>query len=140
MLLGTTILAAIVDFNPVDTVVYTPWFPRRGDALTSSCDILVLQNDSKVQVALMHKDPDETGGGTVNSATGTTSATSVGVITFTNTGCKLLVRYRITLTSVAAVESATLYAHLRMLVPAWAATGEQGHIGVGAGSPVAHGL
>ena len=42
MLLGETLMAEIVDFTINKTIDYTPWFPRQGDAVSSTCEVFAI--------------------------------------------------------------------------------------------------
>lgn len=127
MIIGQTLVAGIDNSTVTDTIVYTPWFPRRGNNVTSSCQVIAISGtEAEVQVDMLEKDSEDTGGGAPKTAAGTSSSQAATTFSFRCTDCKELVRYRITLTSDSKDESGTLYAHFRMLPPSWETTGVQG--------------
>lgn len=125
--IGQTIVSEVVSSSGNFTSVYTPWFPRQGNNVTSSFEVIAIEgSDAKLTVEMLEKDSTDTGNGTVKSATNN-FRTSVGVTSFRETDCKELVRYKVTLgTSFPASGTYVLSAHFRILAPSWETTGAQG--------------
>ena len=126
MLIGQTISALEGENN--ETTVYTPWFPRQGDATTTTVEVIAISDDSKFTVQAQTKDSEE-----VDSAL--TDLTPVVAIADTTspliqsarqTAFQELARYKITLEATkTAASGASLYCHFRVLAPQWEATGAQ---------------
>lgn len=96
--------------------IFSPWFPRRGDRIRYTLDVVDGKN-AKVAVTLFHKNSEDTGDG---STTGSSIASTVTVgrtdQEFT-TGLKELVRYQFV---VKADSNGTLgFVAFRMLPPIW---------------------
>lgn len=120
--IGQLTVAEVVSAVGRQTVISTPWFRRQGNAFTSTFEVGAISGtDVKLTIEVLEKDSDETGEGTVSSATGTNYRSTAGVSTFRNTNCKQLVRYRATLGTATAEPAGTytMYAIFRMLMPAW---------------------
>jgi hypothetical protein len=126
MVLGQTIVAVRENSTTTDTVVYTPWFSRLGDDVTSVFEVVAINpgEEAKLEVELYHKNANETGQGSSVGTGG--SLTSVDVQDFHNDTLKMLLRYRVTLTDGPnAVSDQILYCHFRILLPVFQATGLQ---------------
>ena len=126
MIIGQTIVAVRKDGTTTHTVVYSPWFARQGDGITSVFEVIAINpdDDAKLEVQLFHKNTDETGEGSGIGAG--TSLTSVDVATLKDSALKQLLRYQVTLTDGpnASVDQ-LFYCHFRLLQPSFQATGIQ---------------
>lgn len=120
MFIGQTIVAE----NTTGTTVYTPWFPRQGDAFTSSVEVIAFSSTGNLVISILDKDPDQTGDAP-NAAVGSfDTITGVGTPSKRVSGLRPLVRYKIVLQRASG--TGTIYATLRMLAPSWESTGAQG--------------
>lgn len=120
MFIGQTIVAE----NTTGTSVYTPWFTRNGDAMTSVVEIIAMGASARVDITILHKNSEDIDSPETSAGTFTTGLSSANTYTKRVTGLKELVRYKITVRH--ATTSAITYAHLRMLAPSWESTGAQG--------------
>jgi hypothetical protein len=104
------------------STVYSDWFPRCGDYLIATLE-LIRANSAKIDVAVLTKNYEDTGPGTIVSAGITIVLSSPGRAynewsPSTGIGLKELVRYRFTCT-VQSGFGATSSALFRMLSPVW---------------------
>ena len=118
MLIGETITAE----DTTGTTVYTPWFPRQGNNVTSTVDVIAISSGANLAITLQTKNSDETDDTATDKNTNTVTAT--GVDPQRDTNLEELVRYKIRLYRSSG--TGTIYAHFRMLAPQWEATGTQG--------------
>ena len=125
-LIGQLVVAEVVSSVARQTVIYSPWFRRQGNNVSSTLEVIAISGtDVKLTVDLLEKNSEDTGQGSVNSASGTNYRSTAGVTSFRNPDCKQLVRYRATLGTSTAEPSGTytMYAVFRVLSPAWEWTG-----------------
>ncbi|MCA9309882.1 MAG: hypothetical protein KDA21_01680 [Phycisphaerales bacterium] len=118
MIIGQTIVAE----DQTGTTVYTPWFPRQGDACRSTLDVIAISASGQFDVDMQTKNSEDTDATTPSSMGDTSNATST--TTFNCSGAKELCRYKITLQHSSG--TGTVYGHFRMLSPSWLTTGVQG--------------
>jgi hypothetical protein len=126
MVLGQTIVAVRKSGTTTDTVVYTPWFARQGDDITSVFEVIAItpNNQAKLEVELFHKNTNETGQGS-SAGTGS-SLTAVDVASFHNDTLKMLLRYKVTLTHGTSPDTDhVFFCHFRILEPSFETTGLQ---------------
>jgi hypothetical protein len=96
--------------------IYSPWFPRRGDRIRYTIDI-VDAIGAQITVKLFHKDTEDAGDGTdTTSAIGPTSTIGRSGVEFTR-GLLELVRYQFVVTSDET--NVPGYICFRMLPPVW---------------------
>ena len=70
---------------------YSPWFPRGGDILRATVEVIAKNGSDGVVVSIYHKNREDTGDGT---SLGTMTQSTVGRGTSEFTGLKELVRYK----------------------------------------------
>jgi hypothetical protein len=106
----------ITDDEDVGIVVDSPWFPRQGDKIRYTLD-LVQAVGATIQVGILHKNSEDTGDG--GAAVSTITATSTLGRTGQEfaTGLKELVRYQFTVKATGSPLPG--YVLFRMLPPVW---------------------
>ncbi len=109
-------------YLPQGTTVYSPWFPRQGDSVTCTLDIVAISGSTNLTVELYTKNSEDEGPGenaddtisiTGNSAGQATPKTWVGVSGTGAKGPKELVRYKF------SSASGSGWYLFRMLDPVW---------------------
>ncbi len=121
MFIGQTIVA---EDSTNGSTVFSPWFPRNGDAVTSTVEVIAFSSTGTLTISILDKNSDQTGDAP-NAAVGSFDAiTAVGTSSKRVSGLRELVRYKINLKRASG--TGTIYAHLRMLAPSWESTGAQG--------------
>ena len=112
MIIGETICAV----NAAATTVYSPWFPRQGNAATFVLEVIAEANSAKVEVTVQTKNSEDADPGT--SAAGTSfSQSGAGTKKNRNYNFKELVRFKVEVST--TVIGTVAWAHFRMLNPAW---------------------
>lgn len=90
---------------------YGPWFPRQGDRLLASWEIIEVSESCAINVFVDSKNAEETDAQAVQLATLGLTVNATSVLA---SGCKELVRYAY------AVSGGTgEWVHLRALPPSW---------------------
>lgn len=124
MIIGQTIAAETHDGSGNDTIVFSPWFAREGDSMTSTVEVIELRTSGTLTVDVYHKDSEDTGAGSVVSVTGTNTFTTKTVGSFRHQTLKELVRYRVKLQHTGGGDD-TVFCHFRILNPSFNASGAQ---------------
>ena len=108
-------------YLPQGSIVYGPWFPRQGDSVTCTLDMVAISGAITLTVELFTKNTEDQGDGEnadpsspttaiTASATGRASATWIGT---DSEGPKELVRYKFSSTGSGG------WFLFRMLDPVW---------------------
>lgn len=113
MIIGTTLLAK----SPAVTVVYSPWFPRRGDAMTFVLDVIAIDN-ATIEVSVYTKNSEDIDPGVLasgsaiaeNAPTGTAGAIARVF------GLEEWLRFRYEVTADMDPDG---FVHFRMREPSW---------------------
>ncbi len=116
MLIGQSLLA----ITSGDTVYYTPWFPRGGNALTVVIEVLRssgVPGTFNCQVQTKNQEDADSSATSVGSAIAVTASTTAYSTTRARRteGCKELVRYAYSLKASVS----TCWVHMRANPPIW---------------------
>lgn len=121
MFIGQTIVAE----DTTGTTIYTPWFWRQGDAMTSTAEVIAFSSTGQLTISILDKNSDQTGDAP-NAAVGSFDViTGTGPFNKRVSTLRELVRFKINLKRASG--TGTIYAHLRLLAPSWETTGAQGN-------------
>ncbi|MHC5063706.1 MAG: hypothetical protein ACYTG5_07015 [Planctomycetota bacterium] len=100
-----------------ETIFYTLWFERQGDAATFMVDNIAFMANAQADVEVENKNKDEADSSAVTATGGTfTTISSTGVHTKRATSLLELVRLKVEVTDSAEGDS---WMHLRIVEPAW---------------------
>lgn len=105
-----------------DVLIYSPWFPRQGDYLRATVEVLGISSaNCTLQTTVYSKNSEDTSDGVVVNAGTVITQTATGRTTeewnpATGTGLKQLVRYRYKVSQSGSALEWVLY---RVLVPVW---------------------
>lgn len=104
----------------VESQIFSPWFPRQGDNLRATADILELGSNTVVSVRLFTKKHDSSGDGKNVDPTVVLRGNSTGRFVaewgpWTIRGLQSLVRYQMTVETTGGRQPATF----RILHPIW---------------------
>lgn len=121
MFIGQTIVAE----DTTGTTIYSPWFWRQGDGMTSAAEVIAFSSTGQLTISILDKNSDQTGDAP-NAAVGSfDTITGTGPYNKRVSGLRELVRYKIVLKRASG--TGTIYAHLRLLAPSWETSGAQGN-------------
>ena len=105
--------------------IFGPWFPRGGDAVRTTLDVVQISTNASLRVELFTKNSEETTDGADADTGHTTNITATTAVRTTeewsrtedtDIGLKELIRYKFTLTSTDGGLARVLF---RMLPPVW---------------------
>ena len=114
MIIGTTLLAKS---SSAATVVYSPWFPRRGDAMTFVLDVISIDN-ATIDVSAYTKNSQSIDPGTAASGTSISETATTGTAPASARVNDLLewVRFKYEVTADPGTDG---FVHFRMREPSW---------------------
>lgn len=125
MFIGQTIVAE----DATGTTIYSPWFWRQGDGMTSAAEVIAMSSASvtELTISILDKNSDQTGDAPNGAVGSFDTITAAGTSNKRVSGLRELVRYKIVLKRKVGTGTGTIYAHLRLLAPSWETSGAQGN-------------